>query len=91
MPVHYTGPVCARPGCQAPVWKDRLCAYCWRFARVFEKDAELLAYQPLNGYRDEKSAVSFPWESWEQDARARGKGLADLFAEAEVDRERPAD
>jgi hypothetical protein len=82
MPITFIGPVCARPGCRRPPWKDRLCANCWRLARLFSKDVEMFAYQPLHGYRDDRDAVELPWELWERDADARGLGLAELFAEA---------
>ncbi len=82
MPITFIGPVCARPGCRCTIWKDRLCANCWRLARLFGKDTEMFAYQPLDGYRDERDAVELPWELWEREADTRGLGLADLFAGA---------
>ena len=39
----------------------------------------MFAYEPLDGYRDERDAVELPWEHWEQQAGARG--VVDLFAE----------
>jgi hypothetical protein len=82
MPITFVGPVCARPGCHCPTWKDRLCARCWRLARLFDKDLKMFAYEPLHGYRDDRDAVALPWELWEREGTARGLGLADLFAEA---------
>ena len=63
MPIELTGPRCARRGCGRPEWKDELCARCWRFGRVFNKPPQLLAYEPLDGYRDERDAVEIPWEA----------------------------
>ncbi len=40
----------------------------------------MFAYEPLERYNDDRDAVEFPWESWEQEARLRGGGVADLFA-----------
>jgi hypothetical protein len=65
MPVKLTGPFCARRGCGRPEWKDGLCSRCWRFARLFSKPPALLAYDPLDGYRDDRDAVELPWEEWE--------------------------
>ena len=63
MPIELTGPRCARRGCGRPEWKDELCARCWRFGKVFNKPPQLLAYEPLDGYRDERDAVEIPWEA----------------------------
>jgi hypothetical protein len=65
MPVRLTGPICARRGCRRPEWKDGLCARCWRFGRLFNKPPELLAYQPLDGFKDDRDAVELPWEDVE--------------------------
>ncbi|MBA2430322.1 MAG: hypothetical protein H0V55_11450 [Thermoleophilaceae bacterium] len=80
-PITYTGPMCARPDCSRTAWRDGLCVYCWRLAYLFGKDPKMFAYQPLQGYGDERSAVELPWEEWEREAQHRGRGLADLFAE----------
>jgi hypothetical protein len=79
MPIIETGPVCARRGCQSPPWKQGLCNRCWRLAHMFGKDPQMFAYQPLDGYRDERDAVALPWEQWEGDAAARGRSVADIF------------
>jgi len=42
----------------------------------------MFAYEPLDGYRDERDAVELPWERWEQQASARGRGLVDLIADS---------
>ena len=63
MPIAITGPVCARRGCTFPQWKDTLCNRCWRLAFMFGKDPLLFAYQPLDGYRDERDAVELPWDA----------------------------
>lgn len=81
MPVVYTGPICARRGCRYPPWKDGLCGRCWRLGKMFGKDPRMFAYQPLDGYRDERDTVAFGWDQWQEEARARGVSLADLFAE----------
>jgi hypothetical protein len=62
VPIRLTGPHCARRGCARPLWKDDLCARCWRFGRVFNKPPELLAYQPLDGYRSDTDAVELSWQ-----------------------------
>ena len=54
-------------------------------AHLFAKDVRLFAYEPLDGYRDERDAVELPWERWEQEAGARGGGVVDLFAEPSRD------
>jgi hypothetical protein len=48
---------------------------------MFGKNPEMFAYEPLNGYRHERDAVELPWESWEQEAGADGRGVADLFGQ----------
>ncbi len=53
---------------------------CWRLARLFGKDPGLFVYEPVYGYRDERDAVELPWEEWERQASAGGRGVADLFA-----------
>ena len=53
---------------------------CWRLARLFGKDPGLFAYEPLDGYRGPRDAVPLPWESWEKEAGASGRSVADLFA-----------
>jgi hypothetical protein len=63
VPITSIGPVCARRGCSFPLWKDTLCNRCWRLATMFGKDPLLFAYQPLDGYRDERDAVELPWEA----------------------------
>jgi hypothetical protein len=57
VPVKLTGPLCARRGCRRPLWKDELCSRCWRFGNLFQKPPDLLAYQPLDGYADDRDAV----------------------------------
>jgi len=42
----------------------------------------MFAYEPLDRYKDDRDAVELPWERWEQEARHRGGGVADLFAGA---------
>lgn len=81
MTIRLVGQVCARRGCQRPHWKDGLCVRCWRFAHLFGKDPQLVAYAPLGGYRGERDAVGLPWDAWEQEARARGTDLVDLLTE----------
>jgi hypothetical protein len=63
VPITSIGPACARRGCSFPLWKDTLCNRCWRLATMFGKDPLLFAYQPLDGYRDERDAVELPWEA----------------------------
>ncbi len=41
----------------------------------------MFAYEPADGYSDERDAVALPWGAWDQQARARGGGVADLFAD----------
>lgn len=42
----------------------------------------MFAYEPANGYADERDAVSLPWDEWDRKARAGGGGgVADLFAQ----------
>ncbi len=62
MPIVYTGPVCARRGCRYPQWKDGLCGRCWRLAHMFGKDPALFAYEPLDGYGDQRDAIEWPWQ-----------------------------
>ena len=72
MPIAYTGSTCARRDCARPEWKDGLCGRCWRLAAFFGKDPRLFAYEPLDGYRDERDTVAFAWDRWEADAQALG-------------------
>ena len=65
MPIEFVGQRCARRGCGRPHWKDGLCNRCWRFARLFGKDPRMLAYMPLDGFRDEKDAITWRWEELE--------------------------
>ena len=90
VPITSYGPLCARRGCRGPVWRDRLCGNCWRLARLFDKDPRLFAYEPLQGYRNDRDAVELPWEQWERQANAGGRGIADLFASG-PDRSKPRD
>jgi hypothetical protein len=62
VPVELVGPFCARRGCHRPLWKDDLCARCWRFGRVFNKPPELLAHQPVDGFTDEHDAPELSWD-----------------------------
>jgi len=78
VPITYSGPLCKRRDCRGPAWRDRLCADCWRLARLFNKDPKLFVYEPRYGYKDERDAVELPWAEWEQNAG--GGGVADLFA-----------
>ena len=48
----------------------------------------MFAYEPLDGYRDERDAVELPWEQVE--VGAEGRGVAELFAD-EGGAERPED
>ncbi len=41
----------------------------------------MFAYEPADGYQGERDAVALPWSAWDREARARGGGVADLFAE----------
>ncbi|MDQ3356341.1 MAG: hypothetical protein M3502_06445 [Actinomycetota bacterium] len=91
MPITSYGPLCARRGCRGPVWRDRLCGNCWRLARLFGKDPRLFAYQPLQGYSNDRDAVELPWEQWEQAANAGGRGIADLFRSTPDRSEGPSD
>ena len=81
MPIRSVGAVCARRGCPRPVWRGELCQACWRLARMFGKEPQMFAYQPLDGYRARDDAVTLPWERLEREATARGVGLADRIAE----------
>lgn len=90
MPIVYTGPLCARRGCNRPEYSDGLCALCRRLARMFGKHPAMFAYEPLDGYRDDRDAVELPWEAWEQAGRARGAGVADLFVSGASRDERSA-
>jgi hypothetical protein len=85
VPISFTGPRCARRGCQRPQWKDGLCARCWRFARLFGKPPGMLAYHPLDGYQGGRDAVELPWEEWERQAAAEGIPVADLLAQRRPD------
>ena len=80
MPIASYGPFCERRGCRGPAWRDRLCPHCWRLARLFGKDVALFAYEPVGGYRGDRDAVELPWEEWERQAGADGRGVADLLA-----------
>ena len=62
MPITLVGKTCARRDCGRPHYKDGLCGRCWRFARLFDKDPRMLAYQPLHGYAGARDAVELPWE-----------------------------
>ncbi|MGI8749158.1 MAG: hypothetical protein ACR2J6_01155 [Thermoleophilaceae bacterium] len=86
MPFTYLGPLCARRGCVRPEHEDGLCARCRRLARFFGKPPELLAYEPVYGYKDDRDAVELPWERWEQEGDL---GVAALFA-APPPADRPA-
>lgn len=81
MPFIYIGPLCARRGCSRPEHEDGLCGRCRRLARFFGKHPQLLAYEPVYGYKDDRDAVEFPWAAWEQEVNRRGGSVADLFAE----------
>ncbi len=63
-----------------PAARDGLCAYCFRLARFFGKDPQLFAFEPTDAYKDERDAVELPWDQWDEDARTRGIGVADMFA-----------
>lgn len=63
-----------------------LCHACLRLARLFGKDPEMFAYEPLHGWGDDRDAVELPWERWEQEARAHGHSLADALATADKSR-----
>jgi hypothetical protein len=65
MPIRITGPSCRRRGCRRPSWKDDLCNPCWRLARMFGHDPSLFAYNPLDGYRDERDTVEIDWHAFE--------------------------
>ncbi|MGI8594787.1 MAG: hypothetical protein ACR2ML_10560 [Solirubrobacteraceae bacterium] len=41
----------------------------------------MFAYEPADGFKDDRDAVEWPWELWEQEVQALGGGVADLFAE----------
>jgi predicted DNA-binding ribbon-helix-helix protein len=41
----------------------------------------MLAYQPLDGYRDSRDAIALPWDELEEQARERGVDVVDLLAE----------
>ncbi|HWT25021.1 MAG TPA: hypothetical protein VN213_16085 [Solirubrobacteraceae bacterium] len=90
MAIHFVGPLCSRYGCSRPDWKDGLCHACWRLGRLFGKDPELFAYEPLHGYRDDRDAVPLPWDRWESDARAGVRSVTDLLADPRGARHRPA-
>jgi len=66
VPIRLTGDRCARRGCDRPLWKDGLCNRCWRLARFFGKPPELLAFDPLDGYADDRDAVELPWADVER-------------------------
>jgi hypothetical protein len=83
VPIAFTGSTCARRDCTRPVWSDGLCGRCWRLAKLFGKDPRMFAYEPLNGYADERDAVALPWERLEREAAARGIGVADFLASSE--------
>ena len=74
MPIVSSGPLCARRGCRRPDWRrgHGLCHACTRLARLFGRDPALFAYEPLDGYRDERDTVAFAWDRWEADAQALG-------------------
>jgi hypothetical protein len=83
VPIAFTGSTCARRDCTRPVWSDGLCGRCWRLGKLFGKDPWMFAYEPLNGYADERDAVALPWERLEREAAARGIGVADVLASSE--------
>ena len=56
---------------------------------MFGKDLQIFAYKPLHGYRGNDDAVELPWERWEEEAAARGLGVADAIAEGRPRPERP--
>jgi len=80
MPITLVGPLCARRGCRRPDWKDGLCHACWRLAHLFGKDPRLFAYEPLQGYADERDAGALPWERWEAQPRSQGRSVASVPA-----------
>ena len=41
----------------------------------------MFAYEPVDGYRNDRDAVELPWERWEDEAGAQGKTVVDLIAE----------
>ena len=43
----------------------------------------MFAYEPVDGYRDERDAVELPWEKWETEAVSRGESVVDLFTKPE--------
>lgn len=70
-----------------PEYEDGLCARCRRLARFFGKHPQLLAYEPVDGYKDDRDAVELPWDRWEREGN---RGVADLFADPPpVDRSEP--
>lgn len=40
---------------------------------MFGKDKQMFAYDPPDGYRDERDAVEVPWTRWEQEIGTLGK------------------
>lgn len=85
MPITFVGPSCARRGCRGPAWKDQLCPRCWRLAGFLGRDPRMFAYEPADGYSDDRDAVALPWSAWDEEARTRGGGVADLFARPSAD------
>jgi len=49
--------------------------------RFLEREPAMFAYEPADGYGDERDAVELPWNAWDREAQTRGGGVADLFAE----------
>ena len=45
----------------------------------------MFAYEPADGYGDERDAVELPWNAWDREAQTRGGGVADLFAETSAE------
>ena len=60
---------------------DPLCGPCLQLARLFKREPRMFAYEPVDGYRNERDAVELPWERWEDEAGAQGKSVVDLIAE----------
>ena len=78
VPIVHVGSRCARRGCSRPDWKDGLCGRCWRLATMFGRDPALFAYEPLDGWADDRDAPPLPWDELERELlgapRERGAG-----------------
>jgi hypothetical protein len=72
VPIRLSGPVCARRGCSRPEYEGGLCGRCLRLARLFGKEPQLFAHEPLRGWDGEHDAPALPWDRLERELLSPG-------------------